>query len=247
MSKATPSWKTHIVVVDDEKAVRQTLRDCLEAGGFRVTEARGREELFDVLSRDPANLITLDLWLGKDDGIDVAREIRTRWDVPIIMVTAKRDMIDRVVGLEIGADDYVTKPFHVRELLARIRSVLRRSQHDHTGPFIPADGPSRISFDDWVLDCRRRSVLSPAGKSGTLTAAEFELLRLLLLNPNRVLSRNEIMDKLKGPGWIANDRVIDNQIRRLRHKLESMNGEIDMIQSIRGSGYMLSANVAEEA
>lgn len=231
----------HVVVVDDEVAIRGTLRDCLLTGGYRVTEADGKAGLMAAIEAGPVDLVTLDLRLGGEDGIELARELRARSDVPIIMVTGLGAPVDRAVGLEVGADDYVTKPFHVRELLARVASVLRRRQsvpRDAT-----PDSEGLLTFDGWTLDCWRRRLESPEKRSCVLTAAEYDLLRIFLLHPNRVLSRNEIMDLLKGPDWTANDRVIDNQVRRLRNRMHDIDGDTQLIQSVRGGGYMLAAEV----
>ncbi|WP_102226401.1 response regulator transcription factor [Acidimangrovimonas sediminis] len=254
----------HVVIVDDNPAIRDTLKECLLAGGYRVTEAGGRAELIAAMDGDHVDLITIDLRLGAEDGLDLTQEVRTRSQVPIIMISGVADPLDRARGLELGADDYITKPFNVRELLARVGVVLRRAQAGAkayqqsvaqaaaqaaapSAPMprpAPVAGPGIVTFDDWTLDCRRRRLLSPENRSCVLTATEFDLLRMFLQNPNRVLSRDMIMDLLKGPDWTANDRVIDNQVRRLRNRMNDIDGVNDMIQSIRGGGYMLAADVA---
>jgi two-component system OmpR family response regulator len=233
----------HIVVVDDDPAIRATLRDCLEPEGYRVSEAANKTQLFATMDQGQVDLITLDLKMLPDDGLSLAREIRERSDVPIIMVTSKADPLDRIVGLEIGADDYIVKPFHVREVLARVRSVLRRYQGKYSKAGNHSDGGECFVFDRWTLDCRRRRVESDSGKSCALTTAEFNLLKVLLTHANRVLTRNQIMDLMKGQSWVANDRAVDNQVGRLRRKLESIDGASHMIQSVRGAGYMMTADV----
>lgn len=237
--------RSHVVIVDDDPAIRATLRDCLEPEGYRVSEASSRSELVLIMEGDPVDLITLDLKMLPEDGLTMTREIRLRSDVPIIMVTAKSDPLDRVIGLEVGADDYIAKPFHVREVLARVRSVLRRSpaggkvrRHEGGGA-----GSGLIYFDDWVFDHHRRRAVSPSGACCSLTTAEFKLLKVFLEHANRVLTRNQIMDLVNGPSWFANDRAVDNQVRRLRRKLESIDHGNEMIQSVRGEGYMFTARV----
>lgn len=234
----------HIVVVDDEPQFRETLRDCLEPEGYRISEAEGRRDLFDIIEREMVHLVTLDLKLRGTDGLSIAREIRARSDIPIIMLTARDDPLDRILGLELGADDYITKPFHVREVLARVRSVLRRRGPDVTTWGQLAGKRENWSFDGWVLDGVRRRLTSPEGECCTLTTSEFNLLKALLRHPNIPLERNRIMDLVKGPDWMANDRAVDNQIGRLRRKMASLDGQgDDVIQSVRGVGYMLAADV----
>jgi DNA-binding response OmpR family regulator len=243
----TLASQTHIVVVDDEPAVRDIIRACLEMEGYRISEAGGGPELFAILEREPVHLITLDLTLGGEDGLAVARQIRAQWDTPIIMVTGKSDPIDRIVGLEIGADDYIAKPFHVREVLARVRSVLRRNQPQpaptENGKAKEDPPGEKMVFAGWVLDCARRELRSPAGHLCPLTNTEFTLLEALARRPNRVLSRDQIMDMVRGPDWNANDRAIDNQVGRLRRKMESTESCGTLIRNVRGVGYMLSADV----
>lgn len=231
------------MIVDDDAAIREVIRSCLEPEGFLVSEAGNEDELIAILDGQPADLITLDLKLGNEDGLAVARAVRKRADVPIIMVTGKAEAVDRVVGLELGADDYITKPFHVRELLARVRSVLRRNNRSPREGDEPA--AEKYMFGGWILDCSRRELASPAAKTTRLTSTEFKLLEAFALRPNRVLSRNQIMDLVKGPEWAANDRAVDNQIGRLRRKMAEMDDAEEMIQSVRGAGYMLAANVTK--
>lgn len=231
------------MIVDDDAAIREVIRSCLEPEGFLVSEAGNEDELIAILDKQPADLITLDLKLGNEDGLAIARAVRKRADVPIIMVTGKAEAVDRVVGLELGADDYITKPFHVRELLARVRSVLRRNNRSLREDDEPA--AEKYMFGGWVLDCGRRELMSPAAKTARLTSTEFKLLETFALRPNRVLSRNQIMDLVKGPAWAANDRAVDNQIGRLRRKMTEMGDKEEMIQSVRGAGYMLAANVTK--
>ncbi|WP_108398117.1 response regulator [Devosia submarina] len=228
--------QAHILVVDDDDQVRKLLRRCFESENYRVTEAKDQAGV-DKALLDEVDLITLDLNLGSADGLTIAREIRQQWDLPIIMITGKGDMIDRIVGLEIGADDYIAKPFHLREVIARVRSVLRR-----TGSRIPTAKPAaepqgaQISFDDFVLDMDRR-VLTRGGQDIRLTTGEFNLLALFARQPHKVLSRDRIMDLLKGHDWAPNDRSIDNQIARLRKVIEADNRNPCLLRTVRGAGY----------
>jgi DNA-binding response OmpR family regulator len=240
----TPSAR--IVVVDDDPKIRTLLRRALEPEGYRVSEAAGSEELFALLRGEPADLITLDLTLRNEDGLEIARRIRSESQVPIIMVTGKGDMIDRVVGLELGADDYITKPFHVREVLARIRTVLKRTANNLTGPRgnPTSDRRSILRFDGWQLDTQKRELRSPNGSPCALTTAEFDLLVVFVMRPNRVLKRDAIMEALKGNNWAANDRAIDTQVARLRKKLENDRDRPSLIKTVRGFGYSFTADVS---
>jgi DNA-binding response OmpR family regulator len=232
---------SHIVAVDDDSDVRELIRACLEPEGYRISEATSEAELLHILQREPVDLITLDLKLKHEDGLAIARSIRQRYNVPIIMITGKGEPLDRVVGLELGADDYISKPFHVREVLARVRSVLRRN----------SAGPARVDglpvqkyiFGGWALDCQTRELQSPGGLKLRLTTSEFELLEAFLANPNRVLTRENIMDLTKGTSWFGNDRLIDNQVGRLKRKMSSVDDAEGIIQSVRGMGYIFTANV----
>ena len=238
----------HILVVDDEPQVRLLLRRCFEGEGYRVTEAAGRTEVIELLSRLTFDLVTLDLNLADSDGLTVAREIRERSSVPIVMVTGKGDTIDRVVGLELGADDYITKPFHLREVLARVRAVLRRSGMGTVAPAtaLPsqaAPGRGTLAFAGWVLDTGKRELADADGTPCELTTGEFDLLALLASNANRVLSRDQIMDQLKGHDWTPYDRTIDNLMVRLRRKVEPEPERPTLIKTVRGIGYTLTADV----
>jgi DNA-binding response OmpR family regulator len=222
----------HILVVDDDAQIRRMLRRCLEDEGYRVSESADGENIESTL-RTGLDLVTLDLNLGRADGLAIARRIRQVSAVPIIMITGKGDMIDRIVGLEIGADDYIAKPFHLREVLARIRSVLRRSAT--AAP--PAAGTDLITFDGFVLDPARRSLAGPDGQRIDLTTGEFELLLLFCRHAHAVLDRDRIMDLLKGHDWAPNDRSIDNQVARLRKLIETDTRRPELIKTIRGAGY----------
>jgi len=238
----------HILVVDDEPQVRLLLRRCFEGEGYAVTEAGNGAEVMELLSRSTFDLVTLDLNLPDGDGLTIAREIRARSPVPIVMVTGKGDTIDRVVGLELGADDYITKPFHLREVLARVRAVLRRSgigaSAAATASSTPtAPGRGTLAFAGWVLDPAKRELTSTSGTPCDLTTGEFDLLVLLASNANRVLSRDQIMDRLRGHDWTPYDRSIDNLVVRLRRKVEPDPERPTLIKTVRGVGYTLAADV----
>lgn len=233
----------HILIVDDDQKVRLLLRRCFEGEGYRVTElARGAEAPAAVETGD-IDLVTLDLTLPDVDGLSVARTIRERSHVPIIMVTGKGDLIDRVIGLEVGADDYISKPFHLREVLARVRAVLRRARADAPSP-AGARTPGRIyRFDRWTLDLDRRELRDAEGTVANLTTAEFGLIEIFVQHANRVLTRDQIMDLLKGHEWSPLDRSIDNLVARLRRKIEPRQDEPSLVKTVRGLGYILTARV----
>ena len=234
----------HILIVDDEVEVRRLLEAGLKAEGYAVSEAADGAGLMAMLEKKPVDLITLDVRLGGEDGFNLAREVRAKNNVPIIMISGKGDMIDRVVGLELGADDYIAKPFHMREVLARVRAVLRRYETQGAEParVSPAEKSRRFEFDGWVLDAGRRALVNPEGKDCELTTAEFNLLLLLVERPGRVLSRDELMDLLKGHDWTPLDRSIDGLVARLRKKIER--GEVpQLVKTVRGVGYVFAAQV----
>jgi len=242
----SPQNSPHILVVDDEAAVRTLLKECFALEGYRVTEARDGQELIAQLSTEAPDLITLDLKLGGENGLELARKIRETRNIPIVMITGKSDTIDRVVGLELGADDYIGKPFHVREVLARIRAVLRRYQSIPTaeGPMEAAPSAGTCyAFTGWMLDLARRELRSTAGTVQELTTAEFNMLTMFVERPTRVLSRDNIMDLLKGHDWSPFDRSIDALIVRVRRKIEPEPGAPRLIKTVRGVGYVFAADV----
>ncbi len=238
------SAPAHILIVDDEAEVRRLLEAGLKAEGYAVSEAADGAGLLAILDKKPVDLITLDVRLAGEDGFNLAREVRAKNNVPIIMISGKGDMIDRVVGLELGADDYIAKPFHMREVLARVRAVLRRyeNQGSEAGRAPLPEKGRRFEFDGWLLDAGRRALVNPEGKDCELTTAEFNLLLLLVERPGRVLSRDELMDLLKGHDWTPLDRSIDGLVARLRKKIER--GEVpQLVKTVRGVGYVFAAQV----
>jgi two-component system, OmpR family, response regulator len=233
------SPKPHILIVDDDPPIRALLRDCLEPEGFRVSEAGDSRALAEALGVGGVDLVTLDLMLGGENGLALAADIRTRHGVPIVMITGKGDMIDRVVGLEVGADDYIAKPFHPREVVARIRAVLRRAGSGES----KSTASERLTFNGWVLDIGRRALESDRHAAQTLTTAEFNLLELFARRPQRVLSRDIIMDLLKGHDWTPFDRSIDALISRLRRKIEDDPDDPQLVKTVRGVGYIFACDV----
>ncbi|MEH6645983.1 response regulator [Sulfitobacter sp.] len=239
-----------VLVVDDDLKIRALLRRCLEGDGFLVEEAENGEGVRRAFSRDFPDLVTLDLNLGDEDGLDIARDIRRNHDVPIMMVTGKDDVIDRVVGLELGADDYLTKPFHVREVLARVRAVLRRTENGTKSQTVQISDTSAISsllcLDGLTVDLDRLVLTDRSGKDCDLTTADFRLLSAFLHNPKRSLSRDRLMDLIDGPDWAPLDRAIDNQVARLRKKIERDPARPLLIKTVRGIGYILTESPVEQ-
>jgi len=235
----------HILVVDDEPRIRTMLRRYLSDEGFKVSEAGEGMAMRAALQREAIQLVLLDLMIPGEDGLSLARYVREHTQIPIIILTGKGDLIDRVVGLEAGADDYITKPFELREVLARIRTVLRRAE-PRAAPAAAQTSPAAseiLRFEGWKLDLLKRELCRPAGDTVPLTAGEFELLRVFVHNPNRVLSREQLMDQVKGRDWAAYDRAVDTQVGRLRKKIESDPNSPALIKTVRGGGYVFAAVV----
>lgn len=235
-----------ILVIDDDPKIRALLRNVLEGEGYCVTEAESAAQVLEHLDESRINLITLDIHLGADNGVELAKEIRTISSVPIIMLTGRDDVIDRVVGLEVGADDYITKPFHVREVLARIKSVLRRAGDDNqtvSAPDQSDETSTSYTFDGLTAVPDRLELLDRSGDDCSLTNADHKLLLIFLDRPKRVLSRDQLMDLTGGLEWSPLDRTIDNQIARLRKKIERNPSDPKLIKTVRGIGYTLACDV----
>lgn len=243
-------FEKRILVVDDDPKIRTLLRRALEGEGYDVLEAADSDGVREAFACKPPDLVTLDLNLGADDGLDIARDLRRLHAVPIIMVTGKDDVIDRVVGLELGADDYLTKPFHIREVLARVRSVLRRSEGRVPGRESPADETApdekALMLDGLVIDLERMVVIDRDGAVCDLTTADFKLLVAFIGHPKRPLSRDRLMTLIGGPDWAPLDRTIDNQVARLRKKIERDPTRPALIKTVRGIGYSLTENAVPQ-
>ena len=235
----------NILIVDDEAEVRTLLREYFELEGYRVSEAADGTQMRAHMAKHPVTLITLDVNLPAQDGFALAREVRAERNVPIVMISGKQDPVDRVIGLELGADDYITKPFNLREVLARVRAVLRRYQHDDRPGASFAGQPRdvRYNFDGFSLSIQRRELTDANGRLIELTAAEFNLLELFVTRPSRVMTRDNIMDALKGHEWSPMDRSIDTLVARLRKKVEVDTEHPRLIKTVRGVGYVLTADV----
>ena len=233
----------HILAVDDDPSVRKMISDYLGDNDLRVTALASGREIADVMQRDTIDLLVLDLRLPGEDGMEIARKLRQESPgLPIIMLTGRKDEADRVMGLELGADDYLTKPFSPRELLARIRALLRRSRAQQT----VADGLQTIRayrFAGWELNVRLRRLTSPEGGSVSLTNSEFNLLAAFLAAPQRVLSRDQLLGLSRLHNDEVYDRAIDTHIARLRKKIEPPGSKEQLIRTERGAGYVFNAAV----
>jgi two-component system OmpR family response regulator len=230
-----------LIVVDDEPELRQILLEYLGKHGFAVRAAASGQELDTLLLAEPADLVILDITMPDEDGLSIARRIRAVSAIPILMLTAADDVVDRVVGLEIGADDYVCKPFDPRELRARIRALMRRAEPTPSKPVSPvtvADRVERVRFGKALLDMERHCLLCDDGKTLQLTSMEFDLLRAFAQNPNRVLTRDRLLDLAHNRGWEPFDRSIDIRIARLRRKIEPDPAKPEIIKTVHGSGYI---------
>ena len=238
---------THIAVVDDEFAITELLAHYLGTHGFRTTQLHSGRALMELMPVDPPELVLLDLGLPGEDGFVIARQLREHWRCGLVIITGRGDSVDKVVGLEVGADDYVTKPFDLRELVARIKAVLRRMEPAPQGaamapaaavPVAAAPAAPRLGFLGWCLDLAARRLQDPAGDEVKLTTGEFELLATLVQHPGRVLSRDFLLEQTRGREAAPFDRTIDVQVGRLRKKLEADVENPQIIKSVRGAGYI---------
>ena len=241
LAEATPA-PVHILAVDDDPSVRQLIADYLADNDIQVTAVESGKAIADVMARATIDLIILDLKLPGEDGMQIARKLRAESDVPIIMLTGRKDEADRVMGLELGADDYLTKPFSPRELLARIRALLRRSRAHET----LAESLTRIRayrFAGWELNVRLRRLKSPQGETIPTTNSEFNLLVAFLASPQRVLSREQLLELSRLHDDEVYDRSVDVQVGRLRRKIEPKRTATPLIRTERGAGYVFTAIV----
>jgi len=233
----------HILIVDDDREIRTLLGDYLEKNGLRASAVPDGRAMWSALESGRFDLVILDVMLPGEDGFVLCRSLRARGDMPVIMLTAKGEDLDRIVGLELGADDYLAKPFNPRELLARIKSVLRR--HRTVPGNLQAEPAKFLRFAGWTLDLAARNLISPQQVVVALSGAEFRLLRVFLSYPNRVLSRDQLMDFTVGREADPMDRSIDVQVSRLRQRLDDDAREPAIIKTVRGEGYVLAASVEQ--
>jgi two-component system OmpR family response regulator len=238
------SQPAHILVVDDDHEIRTLLAEYLEKNGLRVSVARDGKEMHRVLERMRVDLVVLDILLPGDDGLTLCRALRANSQLPIIMLTARGDDVDRILGLELGADDYVPKPFKPRELLARITAVLRRTTHVLREP-LPADVRC-YRFAGWRLDTTARALTDDSGNTVALSGAEFRLLAVLLAHAGQVLSRLQLMELLRGRDLDPFDRSIDQRVSRLRTILRDDARSPLIIKTVYGEGYVIGVPVASE-
>jgi DNA-binding response OmpR family regulator len=232
----------HILVVDDDADLRQMVADYLNDYDLRVTGAADGSAMRNAIAHEVVDLVLLDLRLPSEDGMILARELRETSNVPIIILTGRKDDVDRILGLELGADDYLTKPFNLRELLARIRAILRRTQA-HPVPHVEGRAPQAFRFGAWELNLRSRRLTSNDGERVELTHAEFALLAAFLGAPERILSREQLLELSRGNDENVFDRSIDVQILRLRRKIESDPSRPKLIRTERGAGYFFNSQV----
>jgi DNA-binding response OmpR family regulator len=231
----------HILIVDDQQEICDVVQEYLTGEGYRVSAAHDGAGMRRSLAQGPVDLVILDLMLPGEDGLTLARSLRSESGIGIIILTGRGETVDRIIGLEMGADDYLPKPFHLRELLARVKAVLRRA-HDRTAE-TPHSGRSRVRFGGWNLDLSSRELLSPGGEEVRLTTGEFDLLSAFVNNANQVLSRDRLLDLARNREAGPFDRTIDVQVGRLRRKLEDDPQNPTLIKTVRGSGYIFTPPV----
>jgi len=235
----------HILIVDDDRDIRDLLSEYLQKQGYRASVAADGRAMRSLLSRTEPALIVLDLMLPGEDGLALCREVRAQSDIPIIMLTARGEEVDRIVGLEMGADDYLSKPFSPRELVARIKSILRRTRALPSN--LKPDNARMLHFAGWTLDVSTRNLVSPAGVTIALSGTDYKLLRIFLDHPNRVLTRDQLIDMTQSRDAGPFDRSIDLQVSRLRRRLNDNPKEPSIIKTARGEGYVLAAEVRLES
>jgi two-component system, OmpR family, response regulator len=238
------SDRAHVLIVDDDREIRGLLAQYLEKHDFRTTAVADGKEMRRVLERSHVDLLVLDLMLPGEDGLSLCRELRTRSQLPIIMLTARGEDVDRIIGLELGADDYVAKPFNPRELLGRIKAVLRRSAHAPRDP--SPESVRGFCFGGWRLDTVTRTLSNSEGRELALSGAEYRLLAVLLGAGNRVLTRAQLTELLRGRDADPFDRSIDVRVSRLRQILGDDARAPQIIKTVYGEGYVIGVNVATE-
>lgn len=231
---------THVLVVDDDHEITELLQTYLTRNQFRVSTAHNGQQMMARLDKEHIDLIVLDIMMPGEDGFTLCKKVRVSSSIPIIMLTAGNDETDRIIGLELGADDYMSKPFNPRELLARIKAVLRRLEDRNNRE--PAPHP-KVRFGPWTLDTQHRQLVHERGDVFPLNGADFDLLQLFLSNPGEILSREDLFQRLKGRELSPYDRSIDVQISRLRFKLDDNGKSPQLIKTVRGQGYLLTCDV----
>ncbi|WP_223448803.1 MULTISPECIES: response regulator [Pseudomonas] len=233
-----------VLIVDDDPLIRDLLHAYLSQEGYDVHCAATAELAETFLASQSVDLVMLDIRLPGKDGLTLTRELRVRSEVGIILITGRNDEIDRIVGLECGADDYVIKPLNPRELVSRAKNLIRRVRHAQTpAPAVVAAKPVK-QFADWALDTDRRRLIDPSGSETLLTHGEYQLLSVFLRNSGHTLSRDQLMDQIRNREWVPNDRSIDVLVGRLRRKLHDDPAEPQLIITIHGAGYLFTASVA---
>ena len=237
---ASASSTAHVLMVDDDPGIRDVVSEFLAQHGYRVSGAGDSSAMEQVLAAGPVDLIILDVMLPGEDGLAICRRLSASDCPPIIMLSAMGEDTDRIIGLELGADDYLAKPCNPRELLARVRAVLRRGELRGSGQAAPQAG---CEFAGWRLDLVRRELKSPVGVIVNLSSGEFSMLRAFVERPQRILTRDQLLEIARGPDSEAFDRAIDVQISRLRRKLDDGQSDQDLIRTIRNEGYMFTAKV----
>jgi DNA-binding response OmpR family regulator len=230
----------HIVIVDDQPEICELVYNYLSGEGYRVSTANDGPSMRRIMQQYEVDLVLLDIQLPGDDGLSLARQLRAVSDIGIIILTGRGETVDRIIGLEMGADDYLPKPFHLRELLARVKSVLRRASARGEAGKAP---PQSAVFNGWKLDLTSRELKAPSGEEVRLTTGEFDLLAAFVGNANQVLSRDRLLDLARNRESGPFDRTIDVQVGRLRKKLEDDPQNPSLIKTVRGSGYIFTASV----
>jgi len=235
--------RDRILIVDDDEDIQSLLEEYLRKNGFEAQAVADGKAMWEAIAAKPPSMVVLDLMLPGEDGLSLCRQLRQRSQVPVLMLTARGEAVDRILGLEMGADDYLPKPFDPRELLARIRSILRRAKSLPTDTELNV--PETFRFAGWRLDTRERNLCAPDGVVVPLSGAEYRLLLIFLQNPNIVLSRDHLSNITYGRDADPLDRTIDMQVSRLRERLRDQAREPEIIKTVRGKGYVLAVRVEE--
>jgi len=239
--------KQHIFIVDDDKEALAEMAECIEDEGFRISTAASAEVMWCKIKQDPCHLLLHDIRLPGESGLSITKKIRQTSKVGIIFISGRGDPIDRVVGLEVGADDYISKPFTPQEVLIRVKRVLSRTDMHTYPPALENQDTAAytLSFDGWELHVGAYCLIAPSGQEVSLTTAEFKLLKVFALSPNRILSRDYLLDQIHNSTWVGYDRGIDGLVSRLRKKIHGDAGEDIKIKTIRGLGYMFTSSITK--